>query len=1073
MELPYVRAELRVWCLQMTMTIVVPQIATMVALLASVLSEPSLPLTAELAFPILSLFSVIRFPLMYLGEEAGQLAQASIALRRLRGFLMEPAAAVPSPPPCVIAPSDVTLAKPSMVPAAPLLVVAVAEPEARAAAAVEVSQLSVWWKGPSEQDPSAEATAGASVSASADAEAVPGVTALRDASLCVCEGELLLVAGGVASGKSSLLAGLLGEARTHCHGVPRLPAEGIAFCAQVPWVQNMSLRDNVVFGRPWDAARFLTVLEACSLRQDLAALPHADHTIIGERGVTLSGGQKQRVALARAAYGLPRLLLLDDVFSALDGPTGRHIFSALFGDAGLLRASAVVLVSHATHFAPSATSILLLHQGDVVASGSLEQLHALAVRPKRLPMEVDKRAALTGFLSSVGGGAGAGAGAGGRSVDPSMDAEEEAMAEAEDAALLAPKQLILTDAPDHVRGSADLTRPGWHSLRLWLRAAGGCSWLLPELLFFVCERASYVGADVWLSAWTAAGARETQTSRTLATVIGLGPVTSARAQSPYLGIYAGFVLANCIFAYTRTTWFAKGGAVAAARVFEYLLHAVVRSPVVFFDTTPVGRLVARLSYDTEIVDAALVQKGLTVLASLFWLLSGLSVILGVVPPVAAAIGLCAPVFALTHAAYQRSGVQLQRLYAEAQAPLVSHIEESLAGGATIRAHGCQRRFAHRLSQLNDDASAAYVGFAAVGRWLAFRLETIGAFISFAVATACWAMRDQMSAPLSGLAIVWSFNLTVTLNFIVLSTSDLESKGVSLERILEYAALPPEASLRADADDALAPDWPARGAVDFVNVSLRYQPGLPLALNGLTCSIGAGEHAGIVGRTGAGKSTIAAALFRLVELESGTVRIDGVDLRTLGLHAVRGRALAIIPQEPVLFRGAVRRSLDPLAQHSDEALWAALETVDMARTVRGLEGELSAESDESGSNFSVGERQLLCFARAMLRAPRLLVLDEATASVDHLADERIQRAIRGAMRSTTLLTVAHRLHTVMDYDRILVLSDGKCAEIGVPHALLQEPASSLSQLVDLIGGEVGLKLRDIARRSATTARAKQE
>ena len=1068
------RAELHVWCLQMTMTIVVPQIATMVALLASVLSQPSLPLTAELAFPILSLFSVIRFPLMYLSEEVGQLAQASIALRRLRGFLTEPAAAMPLPPPCAIAPSDVTLVKPSIVPAAPLLVVAVAEPEARAAAAVEVSQLSAWWKGAPEQDPSAEAKAGARVSAGDDAGAAPGVTAVRGASLRVCEGELLLVAGGVASGKSSLLAGLLGEARTHCHGAPRLPAEGIAFCAQVPWVQNMSLRDNIVFGRPWDAAHFRTVLEACSLRQDLAALPHADHTIIGERGVTLSGGQKQRVALARATYGLPRLLLLDDVFSALDGPTGRHIFSALFGNAGLLRSSAVVLVSHATYFAPSATSILLLHQGDVVANGSLEQLHALAVRPKGLPMEADKRAALTGFLSSVGGGSGGGGGGGsGGGVDASVGAEGEAMAEAEDAALLAPKQLILTDAPAHIGGAAELTRPGWHSLRLWLRAAGGCSWLLPELLFFVCERASYVGADVWLSAWTAAGVSETQASRTLATVIGLGPVTSARAQSPYLGIYAVLVLANCVAAYTRTTWFAKGGAVAAARVFEHLLHAVVRSPVVFFDTTPVGRLVARLSYDTEIVDGALVQKGLTVLASLFWLLSGLSVILGVVPAVAAAIVLCAPVFALTHAAYQRSGVQLQRLYAEAQAPLVSHIEESLAGGATIRAHGCQRRFAQRLSQLNDDASTAYVGFAAVGRWLAFRLETIGAFISFAVATACWAMRDQMSAPLSGLAIVWSFNLTVTLNFIVLSTSDLESKGVSLERIVEYAALPPEAPPRTDADDALAPDWPARGAVEFVNVSLRYRPGLPLALNGLTCSIGAGEHVGIVGRTGAGKSTIAAALFRLVELESGTVRIDGVDLRTLGLHAVRGRALAIIPQEPVLFRGAVRRSLDPLAQHSDEALWAALETVDIARTVRGLEGELSAESDESGSNFSVGERQLLCFARAMLRAPRLLVLDEATASVDHLADERIQRAIRGAMRSTTLLTVAHRLHTVMDYDRILVLSDGKCAEIGVPHALLKEPASSLSQLVDLVGGAVGIKLRDIARRSATTARPKQE
>ena len=273
-------------------------------------------------------------------------------------------------------------------------------------------------------------------------------------------------------------------------------------------------------------------------------------------------------------------------------------------------------------------------------------------------------------------------------------------------------------------------------------------------------------------------------------------------------------------------------------------------------------------------------QGVTLLASLWWLVSGLSVILTVVPIVAAALAPCAVVYSAFHLAYLRSGVQMQRVFAQSQAPLISLIEESLAGGATIRAFACTERFRTELAKLNDDASTSFLCFTAVGRWLALRLETIGAIISLSVTLACWGLRAHLTGSLTGLAVIWSFNLTISLNFLVLSTSDFESKGVSLERVLQYARLPSEAPLHTPADQALADDWPARGTIAFENVRLRYRPDLPPALDGFTYCCGAGTHTGIIGRSGAGKSTIAAALFRLVELNGGSIRIDGVDIRAV-------------------------------------------------------------------------------------------------------------------------------------------------------------------------------------------------
>ncbi|EOD24477.1 hypothetical protein EMIHUDRAFT_50939, partial [Emiliania huxleyi CCMP1516] len=931
-ELPYIRTELGLFARLMTMTIALPQLATALALAAAVLTSPSSPLTADLAFPVLSLFSVVRFPIMFFGELVGQLTQGAVALRRIGRFLARAEAAAANPRLRVSRSRSGRLSAP---------------PPRRA------------------------------VPPAAKAPAAP--LAIDRLSLRVERGELLLVAGAVGCGKSTFLAGVLGEAVLEAGGVRTSPGEAVAYCAQTAWVQHMSVRDNILFGSSFDEARYTAVVNACALRADLAALPHGDATVVGERGVTLSGGQQQRVALARAVYSRPSLLLLDDVFSALDGSTGRHIFEALFeGASPLLGSAAVLLVGHATQFAPKAASCLVLHAG-------------------RPPNEAG---------------------------DAAEPAEEEAVELEAAEAAGAEKSVVPGSATgDFAPEGSDEVRLGVRTMLAWARAAGGWRWFLPELLFFVCERFTYVGADFWLSAWTEAAPEAAGES-------------STADQRARLAVYSGFIFGNASFAFLRTWWFVSGGAVAARSIFRRLLGAVARSPMSFFDTTPVGRI------------AAPGPKGLTVIASSFWLFSGLTVVLAIVPVVAVAVVVCAAVFAAVHMLYLRSGVQMQRLYARAQAPLVSLIEESVAGGATIRAFGETHRFSSRLALLNDDASTAFLAFVGVGRWLAVRLETIGALISVSVCVALSALSEQLSGPIAGLAVIWSFNLTITLNFLVLSTSELEAKGVSLERVLGYTALPPEAPREQPEADAQAEreGWPVRGELRFEAVTLRYRPSLPPALDGFSCTIAAAERVGICGRTGAGKSSVAAALFRLVEVEAGRISLDGVDLRTLGLQRVRGRALGIVTQEPVLFRGAVRRSLDPLDQFTDEALWGALRAVGMEPAVRGLADGLSSESEEGGVNWSLGERQLLCFARAVLRAPRVLLLDEATASIDHAADARIQSALRTTMRETTLLTVAHRLHTVVDYDRILVLSAGRCVEAGAPHDLLRQEGSALSEMV---------------------------
>jgi ABC-type multidrug transport system fused ATPase/permease subunit len=1011
----FVRAELLLTAATISIAIVLPQFAT-AATFAAVAVPDNRPLQAADAFAALSLFNVLRFPLMNLGEAVAGSAQLRVSVDRLAGLLATPE---------VVAPSA---------------------PAGDAASGVVAQDAAFWWP------PTVRAKSSKDES---DAEASGTEFRLHGVSLRVAPGELLIVLGQVGAGKSTLLQGLLGES---CgEGAASLtPRSRVAYASQNAFLLNGTLRDNILFGRAHDAARYAAVVSACCLLPDVASLPARDYTIIGERGVTLSGGQRARVALARALYGDPLVLLLDDVLSALDADTGRAVFSAALGPAGLARKAARILVTHATQYLSQASAVAILDGGVLAACGPHAELLAAAKAGTLSPGAAAQLAAASVQEEAAERRA---------SVDTrrSVDATAAALKPAADA-----------KAPGATLGEEeDQSRDGvsWQTISAYVAACGGAPWAVMQLLLLLCERLTYVSTDYMLTTWNAAalGPPDTVFGRFMDGPMSWGPGLhyGLRHAAFYACAYTLCCAVNGVFAVARTVWFSAAGARAAGRMFAGAATAVVRSPLIFFETTPTGRILNRLCADQDVLDTTLPVTCIRLTSSVAWLISALAIMIGVLPPVAlpVVVALCGYIWGVSRfiSAYS----QLQRLEANARTPLQVHVQEALAGAAIVRAFGASERFVAACDAHCDTAAAASLAFQSAGRWFSVRLEMAAGAVLLSVGITCTLLRSTVGAPLAGLALIWASNFSLSLSFFTMALTDFQSKSVSIERLRAYCLLPSEPAWQA----APPPDgWPLKGRVVFESAVLRYRPELPPALKSLSFEARPGERLGIVGRTGAGKSTIAAALLRLRDLSSGRILLDGVDLGVLGLADVR-RGVCAIPQEPLLLTGSVRYNLDPFnASANDADAWDALRAVRMADPVAALGGGLDAPVADGGSNFSVGERQLLCFARALLRRPRVLLLDEATASCDEVSDAAIQRALRASFADVTVMSIAHRLATVMDYDRILVMSDGAAAECDAPDALLAQPAGALTALVAALGPATATHLRAVAKNAAADKRS---
>nr|XP_056722539.1 ATP-binding cassette sub-family C member 6-like [Euleptes europaea] len=798
---------------------------------------------------------------------------------------------------------------------------------------------------------------------------------LKRINLTVPQGSLCAVVGQVGAGKSSLLSALLGELQ-RTEGSVALKGT-VAFVPQEPWIQNTSVEDNVVFGRGMDRKWYSQVIAACALLPDLEGFPAGSQTVIGEKGVNISGGQKQRLGLARAVYKKAAIYLLDDSLSAVDAQVGQHIFEQVIGPNGLLKDKTRLLVTNAVHLLPRVDNVIVIAKGQISETGTYQEL-------------VQREGAFAQFLRLHG----------------TQEKEDQALQVSDTLVVCV---ILVSLSSVQVRTSIYLR---------YLRAGGSLLWAYVVLLF-ACQQATSFCRGYWLSLWAN------------------DPVCNGTQRHTQLRVGVFFFLgaAQALGKFGSTATVFLAGAMASRKLFAHLLRDVVRSPMAFFEVTPTGNLLNRFSKEMDAIDSVLPDKLKSLLGFLFQLLEIYIAITVATPVAVVAIVPLTALYAVLQSFFVATSCQLKRLEARSRSPVYSHIAETFQGSSSIRAYRDQRRFILRNdAQVDENQRAAFPAVVA-DRWLATNVEFLGNGLILFAALLAVTSKPHLSPGMVGFSVSCALQVTGILNWMVRSLAEMENNIVSVERLRDYAETPKEAPWTLGTN-SLMEHWPTEGAIEFKDFSLRYRPDLELSLKNISIKINGREKVGISGRTGAGKSSLTMGLLRLVEAAEGDIFIDGVNIAQLGLHDLRSK-ISIISQDPVLFPGSLRMNLDPLNEYSDEDIWMALERVLLKSFVLDLPGRLAYECSEGGGNLSVGQRQLICLARALLRKAQILVLDEATAAVDPKTDLLIQSAVRTQFSECTVLTVAHRVKTLMDYDRILVMKSGQVEEFDMPETLIAQ------------------------------------
>uniref|UniRef100_A0A8C0LHN6 Multidrug resistance-associated protein 1 n=1 Tax=Canis lupus dingo TaxID=286419 RepID=A0A8C0LHN6_CANLU len=828
------------------------------------------------------------------------------------------------------------------------------------------------------------------------------------------EGSLVAVVGQVGCGKSSLLSALLAE-MDKVEGHVAIKGS-VAYVPQQAWIQNDSLRENILFGRQLQERYYKAVIEACALLPDLEILPSGDRTEIGEKGVNLSGGQKQRVSLARAVYCDSDIYLFDDPLSAVDAHVGKHIFENVIGPKGMLKNKTRLLVTHSISYLPQVDVIIVMTGGKISEMGSYQELLA-------------RDGAFAEFLRTYASG-----------DQEQADSPGKEVKQMENGMLVtdvAGKQLQSTGgewgAWDRT-AAAGVPDPWWeHSASCppspglqvklsvywdYMKAIGLFISFL-SIFLFLCNHVASLVSNYWLSLWTD------------------DPIVNGTQEHTKirLSVYGALGISQGITVFGYSMAVSIGGIFASRRLHVDLLQNVLRSPMSFFERTPSGNLVNRFSKELDTVDSMIPQVIKMFMGSLFNVIGACIIILLATPIASIIIPPLGLIYFFVQRFYVASSRQLKRLESVSRSPVYSHFNETLLGVSVIRAFEEQERFIRQSDLKVDENQKAYYPSIVANRWLAVRLECVGNCIVLFAALFSVISRHSLSAGLVGLSVSYSLQVTTYLNWLVRMSSEMETNIVAVERLKEYSETEKEAPWQIQ-EMAPPSTWPQVGRVEFRDYGLRYRENLDLVLKHINITINGGEKVGIVGRTGAGKSSLTLGLFRINESAEGEIIIDDINIAKIGLHDLRVK-ITIIPQDPVLFSGSLRMNLDPFSQYSDEEVWTSLELAHLKDFVSGLPDKLNQECAEGGENLSVGQRQLVCLARALLRKTKILVLDEATAAVDLETDDLIQSTIRTQFDDCTVLTIAHRLNTIMDYTRVIVLDKGEIRECGQPSDLLQQ------------------------------------
>jgi ABC-type multidrug transport system fused ATPase/permease subunit len=930
-------------------------------------------------------------------------------------------------------------------------------------------------------------------------QSVANSQVLHDIDWHIHHNSLHVIVGRVGAGKSSLLYAILGEL-DKASGSLFLSGK-LAYASQQPWIFNDTLRENILFGEPYDEIRFERVVEACQLSRDIAGLPNGDASEIGEKGINLSGGQKARVSLARACYSSADIVLLDDVLSAVDQHVGRAIFEQCI--CGFLQTKTRILVTHQTQYLvnPRVDHVIVVDNGSIAAQGTYDQVsdhinqstvHLSdpasndsgtttatttiftgddeddsddnATNPKgrtnsvtidddvKSFTEVQHRLLRERFAETL------------KHSDNNKDKGSESKSPAD------PNKGALMVSEDRASGTVAL------SVYFGFFEFGGGVWMfLGVLSVFAFTQGVRVASDWFLGFWAGNDLDESNEFYILWYSVLITVLVT-------LSIARSLVLWTMMLAVSRN-------------LHDTLFLRVLRAPVVFFDSNPIGRILNRFSRDMDHLDNMLPFNVDNLSSSLMVAFGAFAAIISVFPYFAFAIIPLWVAFRYFQKRFLAVSREIKRIDGITRSPQYAHFSASLQGLDSVRGYGRQKQFTDKfILQVNDNLRARFTFFA-LGRWLGVRLDMFSAFVVFSTACLCVFLREFVPGNIVGIAMSQSLLLAGLLQWGVRQAAEVENGMTSVERILTYTQIPEEPTFRPkdvvdtelkDVEDLGAEfcrqviewaraegetlqanahsefdNWPTAGNVTFDNVWMKYRPNLDHVLRGVSFDIPAGSKVGVVGRTGAGKSSLLVSLFRFTEISAGSIEIDGHEIGHVPLRTLRSQ-ISIIPQDPVLFHGTIRSNLDPFDDYNDKSIYSALKRVHMHDTVVHFSKKLEHAVEEGGGNLSVGQRQLLCMARALLRDSHIICLDEATSNVDNKTDAVIQQTVREAFANATVITIAHRLHTIIDSDLVLVMDHGAAAEYAHPHTLLSDPTSLFSSLVDETGPSHATSLRNAAR-----------
>ncbi|KAI9490572.1 hypothetical protein BDB00DRAFT_916046 [Zychaea mexicana] len=906
-------------------------------------------------------------------------------------------------------------------------------------------------------------------------------------------GQLSLIYGPTGAGKSSLLNALLGEMDT-INGkaylaITRSPlttdiaaipttttthdhytfSNCVAYAAQQPFLLQATIRENILFGQPYEAERYEKVLWQCALVKDLSILPDGDYTEIGEKGISLSGGQKQRVSLARVVFSYSRIALLDDCLSAVDSHTARHIFEhCIRGD--LLQGRTIIMVTHHIQLCmPAAKFLVRLEMGGKVAAfGSVEELQ-----------QSDKLIETNSIVEQ----------------HPKTHDDNDGVVEATDKSKLAVEQTKTATTSAGKLIQDEHSEKGQVKAKVYLtylRACGGWLFWIALAVFFSSSRTLAFAENWWLRVWAAAysskSSRETplvvtlymcqrqdtssaanvglQTHESIASIMRTSPgdeENGAVDVDYYIAVYLLLCLAFVVSDALRNILLYWGSLRGAKILFVELIDRIAHAPLRFFDTTPCGRILNRFGADMAVVDKQVARRA----GMLFECLTGMvasSIIISVITPQFIFVALVtACIYFMIGLHYLRASRELKRLNSVNRSPIYSLFTETLSGVTTIRAFGQQHQFLSSMYDKIDTYLTPYYLLWMVNRWLLVRMDAVGALMTLGAGVLILQNLDSIDAGMAGISLVYARMFLTNVFWMMRQYTEVEISMNSVERIQEYLEVEQEPRNQPKP----LKHWPTTSALKISDLQIRYAPHLDPVLHGVSFEVKDKEKIGIVGRTGSGKSTLALSLFRFLEPSSGQIILDGINISSVDLASLRS-SLTMIPQDAALFSGIIRSNLDPFNEHPDEALWTALERVHIRSRILGLNQTVS----DGGQNFSQGQRQLLCMARALLRSSRLIVMDEATASVDFDMDAKIQHTIRQAFVESTLICVAHRLRTVIDYDRVLVMDNGRVVEYDTPWNLLNQTPPSYFRAMCEQSGELDTLINMARQTNDTLQQIKQ-